>query len=66
VNAEIASVYLGLGEKDKASEWLGKACDDEDEIAYLRDSNTFKYEPQWESLRSDPRFKLLLKKLHLE
>jgi len=66
VNVEIASVYLGLGEKDKASEWLGKACDDEDEIAYLRDSNTFKYEPLWDSLRSDPRFKLLLKKLHLE
>jgi TolB-like protein/Flp pilus assembly protein TadD len=66
VNAEIASVYLGLGEKDKALEWLGKACDDEDEIAYLRVSNTFKSEPGWDSLRSDPRFKLLLKKLHLE
>ena len=66
VNAEIAAVHLGLGDKEKALEYLGKACDDEDEVAYLRDANTFKYEPQWESLRSDPRFKRLMKKLHLE
>jgi len=66
VNAEIASVYLGLGNKEKALEYLGKACDDEDEIAYLRDANTFKYEPQWECLRPDPRFKRMMRKLHLE
>ena len=29
-------------------------------------SDTFKHEPQWRSLRPGPRFKLLLKKLHLE
>ena len=66
VNAEIASVQLGLGNTEKALEYLGKAGDDEDEIAYLRDSNAYKYEPQWERLRSDSRFKLLLKKLRLE
>ena len=66
VNAEIAAVHLGLGDREKASEYLGRASDDEDEIAYLRDANTFKYEPQWNSLRPDPRFRRLLKKLHLE
>ena len=66
VNAEIASVYLGLGNQEKASEYLGRACDDEDELAYLMSVNAFRYEPRWGSLRSDPRFKLLLKKLHLE
>jgi serine/threonine protein kinase/tetratricopeptide (TPR) repeat protein len=65
VNAEIALVYLGLGDKEKAFEWLGKAFNDKDEIADVKFSN-FKTDPRWDSLRSDPRFKLLLKKLHLE
>jgi Flp pilus assembly protein TadD len=66
VNAEIATVYLGLGNREKALEYLDKACDDDDEVSYLRDANTFMYEPLWESLRSDHRFKRLLEKLHLE
>jgi eukaryotic-like serine/threonine-protein kinase len=66
VNAEIAAVHLGLGNREKALEYLDKAGDDEDELAYLRDVNTFKFEPLWGSLRSDPRFKMLMKKLHLE
>jgi tetratricopeptide (TPR) repeat protein len=65
VNAEIALVYLGLGDKEKDFEWLGKAFNDKDEIADVKFSN-FKTDPRWDSLRSDPRFKLLLKKLHLE
>jgi tetratricopeptide (TPR) repeat protein len=65
VNFEIALTYLGLGDKDKAFEWLEKACEDQDEIVDLKFSN-FKVDFRWDSLRSDPRFKLLLKKLHLE
>jgi len=65
VNFEIALVYLGLGDKEKAFEWLGKACDDQDEKADVKFSN-FKTDPRWDSLRPDPLFKLLLKKLHLE
>ena len=65
VNFEIALVYLGLGDKEEALEWLGKACDDEDEKADVKFSN-FKSDFRWDSLRSDPRFKLLLKKMHLE
>jgi hypothetical protein len=49
-----------------ALEWLDKVCDDEDEISYFRDSGCLEIEPKWNSLRSDPRFKMLLKKLRLE
>jgi eukaryotic-like serine/threonine-protein kinase len=66
VNAEIATVYLGLGNREKALEYLDKVGENEDEIAYLRDSNTFLYDPQWESLRSDPGFMRLLEKLHMQ
>jgi len=66
VNVDIASVYLGLGEKEKALEWLDRASESEDEIAYLFDSNPFNMDPIWDSLRPDPRFKRLMKKLHLE
>ncbi len=66
VNAEIAAVYLGLGDREKALNYLVKAGDDGDELVYLSQFSSFIYEPQWNSLRSDPRFKTLLKKMHLE
>lgn len=66
VNAEIAAVYLGLGDKERSLEFLDKAAEDDDETAYLRNANTFLYEPQWDSLRPDPRFKRLMEKLRLE
>ncbi len=66
VNAEIAAVHLGLGNRERALEFLGKAAEDEDELAYLRNANTFLYELRWDSLRPDPRFKRLMKKLLLE
>ncbi|PYV94251.1 MAG: hypothetical protein DMG89_25950 [Acidobacteria bacterium] len=56
----VAEVYAALGDKDQAFEWLEKA---------YRDRNfTFeflKYEPYWESLRSDPQFKDLLHRIGL-
>ena len=66
MNVEIASVCLGLGETEEALAWLARACDNDDEIAYLLDGHPFKMEPRWDSLRSDPRYKKLLKKLRLE
>jgi len=65
VNFEIALVYLGLGDKEQAFEWLGKACDDPDEKADVKVSN-FIVDFRLDSLRSDPRFKTLLNKMHLE
>jgi serine/threonine protein kinase/tetratricopeptide (TPR) repeat protein len=50
---QIAVVYVGLGEKDKALELLQKAYDDREEV-FLN------VNPTWDSLRSDPRFQGLL------
>jgi TolB-like protein/Tfp pilus assembly protein PilF len=56
-----ASVYVGLGEKDKAFENLEKAYTDrESMMAYL---GTW---PFFDSVRLEPRFKVLLKKMNLE
>ena len=50
-----ALVYLGLGEKDKAFEWLNKAFDAGDvHLIYLP------VDPKWDEYRSDRRFVDLL------
>ena len=57
----IALIYVGLGEKDQAFEWLDKAYDKRDHwLVWL------KVEPLLDSLRSEPRFTALLKKMNLE
>jgi len=57
----IALIYIGLGEKDQAFEWLEKAYETHDpRLLELRVS------PLVDSLRSDPRFKALLKKMGLK
>ncbi len=55
---EIAGVYLSLGEKDKAMEWLEKAY--ERHAGYLVNIN---YDSSFDDFRSDPRFQALLKKI---
>jgi tetratricopeptide (TPR) repeat protein len=50
-----ASVYVGLGDADRAFAWLERARTLRDPwIAYL------KVDPKWDPLRSDPRFQTLL------
>ena len=57
----IGAVYAGLGEKDKAFEWLTKAYEEHaGQILWI------KVDPWFENLRSDPRFKELLKKVGFE
>ena len=57
----IAVVYAGLGNRDRALEWLEKACREHDAwIAQL------KVDPLFDGLRSDPRFGELLRKVGLE
>ena len=56
----IALVYTGLGEKDQAFEWLEKAYAERE--SYF---NLFKVEPVFDTLRSDPRFVSLLKRVGL-
>lgn len=56
----IALIYAGLGEKDQAFTWLEKAYEDHAfKMCWL------KVEPRWDSLRSDPRFQELVRKVGL-
>jgi len=59
LNYDIAFIYCGLGDKDKAFEYLEKAYNEKEDLV------DFKVDPAWESLRSDPRYKSLLERLHL-
>jgi hypothetical protein len=57
----IGAVYAGLGEKDKAFEWLTKAYEEHaGQLVCIR------VDPWIKNLRSDPRYKELLKKMGLE
>lgn len=58
--ANVAGVYAGLGEKDKAFEWLEKDFQTRD--GYL---GVIRWEIPFESLRDDPRYKDLLKRMGL-
>ena len=51
-------VYAGLGDKDKAFEWLEKAYQERsDSLAW------FRFDPESKSLRADPRFGALMRKV---
>jgi|CXWL01.1.fsa_nt_gi TolB-like protein/Flp pilus assembly protein TadD len=55
----IASAYAGLSEKDKAFEWLEKGFQTKGDLTYL------KWAIPFESLRDDPRYAGLLKRMGL-
>jgi TolB-like protein/Flp pilus assembly protein TadD len=55
-----ALVYAGLGEKDRAFEWLEKSY--QDHTPYL---STIKVDPLLDNLRSDPRFAELMRRVGL-
>jgi TolB-like protein/Flp pilus assembly protein TadD len=55
----VASVYAGLGDKDKAFEWLEKDYQTKGDLTWIR------WEVPYETLRDDPRFKDLLKRMNL-
>jgi len=56
---DIAQVYVGLGEKDLAFDWLQKAAADHSEVVFL------KVDREMDSLRSDPRYAELLNRIGL-
>lgn len=61
VNYPVASIYYGLGDKERAFESLEQAYQQgEIGIRYL------KIDPAWQSIRSDDRCRALLKKMNLE
>jgi TolB-like protein/DNA-binding winged helix-turn-helix (wHTH) protein/Flp pilus assembly protein TadD len=56
----VAGVYAGLGQKEEAFEWLEKAYQ-----VHARDLLELKYEPHFASLRPDPRFTDLVRRIGL-
>jgi tetratricopeptide (TPR) repeat protein len=57
---DIAEVYVGLGRKDEAFEWLQKAYEERARALVLLQA-----EPKLDSLRADPRFHELLRQVGL-
>ncbi len=55
----MARIYVGLGDRDKAFKWVGKAYED-------RSALTSKIDPTLDPLRSDPRFADLLRRMNLQ
>lgn len=56
---DIAMIYDALGETDPAFEWLQKACDE-----HSYQVSGLAVDPRLDGLRSDPRFSLLLDRIH--
>jgi serine/threonine-protein kinase len=57
----ISAIYIALGQKDQAFKWLEKAYEERDyHIEYI------KVDPMFDSIRSDPRYASLLKKMNLD
>jgi serine/threonine protein kinase/Tfp pilus assembly protein PilF len=54
----MAAAYVGLGEKDQALAWLERAHQERD--FWLR---LLKVDPVWDSIRSDPRFADILRRI---
>ena len=54
----IAELYMLLGDFDKTFEWLDRAY--EARVSRLTDIYRF---PEWDPIRSDPRYTALLKKM---
>lgn len=52
----IALIYAGLGDRDRAFEWLDRAVANHGMIVQV-------LEPDWDNLRPDPRYAELLKKI---
>ena len=61
ISVEIALVYEGLNNYNKSFEWLEKGYDEQD--TGLGNTTIL---PVWDGLRTDPRYKALLKKIGLE
>ena len=55
----IAHVYIGLGDKDRAFEWLDKAVDQRDLSVDLQ------WDPVYRMMRPDPRYAALLRRMKL-
>ena len=60
LGTHIAAIYAGLGNKDEALAWLKRACDEHEQGVV-----DLKVDPRFDTLRSDPRFMDLLRRVKL-
>ena len=60
-NTAVAYIYIGLGEKARALDYLEKAYEQRDNII-----THLKVEPLFDTLRGEPRFQELQRRVHLE
>src|SRR5438094_5135976 len=60
-SSAFAAIYLGLGEKEKALDWLDVAYENQESACWL-----LKVDPIYDSMRSEPRFQAILKKVGLD
>ena len=58
----LALAHLALGHKDAAFLWLERGVEERDQTVTIG----LKVAPQWEPIRSDPRYHTLLKRMKLE
>ncbi len=56
-----AMIYLGLGEKENTLDWLEKSYQDQESACWY-----LKVDPIYDSVRNEPRFQAILKKIGLE
>lgn len=54
-----ALVYFALGDKERGCEWLKRAFDQHNLLVYI------KFDPSFDSVRSDPRFQELVGRPHI-
>jgi len=54
------TTYLGLGEKEKALDWLEKGYEEQDPLVWYLNAD-----PLYDGIRKEPRFQALLKKVGL-
>ena len=57
----LAAAHLALGDKDAAFVWLGRGVDEHEQSVL-----TLKVNPQWDPVRTDPRFQALLRRMNLQ
>src|SRR5712692_7738035 len=60
-SSAFAAIYLGLGEKEKALDWLDVAYKNQESACWL-----LKVDPIYDSVRNEPRFQALVQKVGLD
>jgi adenylate cyclase len=57
-SSAFAAIYLGLGEKQRALDWLDECYENQESACWL-----LKVDPIYDSVRNEPRFQALVKKV---